>query len=455
MHCAKALEDPQAISKGMISWGNVSQAYLKTCRRLEDPSIDGKDIQKHEDGEGISVPGVGEVGFDIGMKSEPWRRGYWETLMGLAKAAEHLEEQVYDTKTGFFFPKKYMIGPSNPNPWPKPRWMTTPLLEENCLPASEPPEKYYIKILTTKGFNNRQRMEAALSYGEWLAFKNMPDTAEEMFKWALDIATSSLPQPDSVINRKTAVVQPNAPIVTENVLKSATALGTHYAQTGRPETALPVFLSVLRARRAAPFERILANESPEKPSPQTDIGAVYGYFKAFTSMFEKVVYPPPPPSGETPIVRTVLEDCEEAKLMTYIGEVLFSTSKSQHEAGLRWTKEAIEMANARVNEQNVKKEELIECADCLEVGVTNWRLMVDQLFEDENVQSDSTASQKSRKSWFGFGRAKGDNVKRFNSPQQEEAELVKWEERILGDNLKEKLIDRRKPLWGSRLLLVF
>ena len=455
LHCAKALEDPQAVSKGVTSWGDVSRAYLKTCRRLEDSSIDGKDIQKQEDGEGISVPGVGEVGFDISVKSEPWRRGYWETLMGIAKAAEHLEEQVYDTKAKLFFPRKYMIGPSNPNPWPKPQWMAAAPLEDNCVAASEPPEKYYIKILTTKGFNSRQRMEAALAYGEWLEFKSMPDTAEEMYKWALDIATSSLPQPDSVIDRKTAVVQPNAPIVTENVLDAATALGTHYAQTGRPEAALPVFLSVLRARRAAPLERILANNSPGKASPQTDIGAVFGYFKAFTSMFEKVTYPPPPPSGETPIVRTVVEDCEEAKLMTYIGEILFATSKSQHEIGLRWTKEAIEMANARVKEQNVKKEELIECADCLEVGVSNWRLMVDQLFEDENVQPDNTASRKGIKGWFGFGKANGDNVIRSNSPQQEEAELEKWEERILGDNLKEKLIDRGKPLWGSRLLLVF
>ena len=430
------------------------RAYLKTCRRLEDPNIDGKGVQRQEDGEGISVPGVGEVGFDISGKSEPWRRGYWETLMGLTKAAEHLEDQIFDTKAKLFVPKKYMIGPSNPNPWPKPRWIAAAPLEEDCIAASEPPEKYYIKILTTKGFTSRQRMKAALAYGEWLDFKRMPDTAEEMHKWALDIASSNLSQPDSVIDRKTAVVRSNAPIVTENVLDAATALGTHYAQTGRPETALPIFLSVLRARRAAPLERISTNEAPEK-LPQTDIGAALGYLKAFTSMFDKVAYPPPPPSGETPIVRTVVEDCEEAKLMTYIGEILFATSKSQHEMGLRWTKEAIEMADARVKEQNVQRDELIECVDCLEVGVSNWRLMIDRLLEDENAHSTDGASQTGKRSWFGFGAATGGDGAKVNNLEQEEAELEKWEERILGDNLKEKLVDRRKPLWGSRLLLVF
>lgn len=454
LHCAKGLEEPSVNGAGITEWGYVGRAYTKTCRRLEDPGVDGKGIKRQQEGEGISVGDVGEVGFDISEKSEPWRRGYWETLMGLAKSAENLDGDVYDKKGKHIFPAKYVIGPNNPDPMPTPPWMFDAPLEENCVPAFEPPEKFYIKILTTKGFSNKQRMEAALAYGEWLDFKNMPDTADEVYKWALDIASSSLEQPGAVIDGKTAVLRPDAPFVTENVLSAATALGTHYAQTARPDAALPIFLSVLRARRDAPVARSPPQDSPKKAPPQTDIGAMIGYVKGITSFLGKVDYPPPPPSGETPIVRTVVEDCEEAKLMTYIGEILFATSKSRHETGLRWTKDAVEIANARVQEFGVRREELLKCADCLEVGISNWRMMMNELVEEQDGKLGNLI-QKNRKSWFSFRRSGFDAKSKQGVLQEEQEELEKWEERLQRDNLKEKLMDRGTPLWGTRLLLVF
>lgn len=450
LHCAKGLEEPSANGTGMTSWGDVGRAYAKTCRRLEDPRIDGKDLKRQQDGEGINVGDVGEVGFDVSEKSEPWRRGYWETLMGLARSAEQLDGKVYDKKGKHFFSPKYVIGPSNPEPTPTPPWMFDAPLEENCVPAFEPPEKFYIKTLTTKGFNNKQRMEAALAYGEWLDFKNMPDTADEVYKWALDIATSSLEKPETVIDGKTAVLRPDAPIVTKNVLSAATALGTHYAQTSRPEAALPILLSVLRARRDAPVDRSPAKGPPRQPPPRTDIGATISYVKAIISFLGKVDYPPPPPSGDTPIVGTGVEDCEEAKLMTYIGEILFATSKARHETGLRWTKDAVEMADARVQEFGVRRNELLKCAECLEVGVFNWRMMMDELVDEQDGKV-----QKRQNSLFSFGKG-GLNAKaEQQSLQQEEEELEKWEEKLQRDNLKEKLTNSGTPLWGTRLLLVF
>jgi hypothetical protein len=450
LHSAKGLEVPSANPSGLPDWPDAGMAYAKVCSRLEDPNIDGEGIQKQLQGEGISVEGVGEVGFDVSMKSEPWRRGYWETLMGMATAAENLDGYVYDTKGKHVFRAEYMIGQSNPNPTPTPKWMFEAPLEENCVPASGPPEKFYIKILTTKGFTNRQRLKAALAYAEWLDFKNMPDTAEEVYRWGLDIATSSLEHPEAVIDRATGVLRPHAPSATENVLAAATALGTHFAQHARPEAALPIFLSVLRARRAAPLENDSSATQPRRLLPQTDIGAFFGYINAFVGFLSKVDYPPEPPSGDTPIVRTVVEDCEEAKLMTYIGEILFATSKNQQDVGLRWTKDAVEIADARVKElDSNKKEELMECAECLEVGVGNWRTMVDQLIEEAEERSGTGRAR----GWFGLGSSSG--ALDIESLKEEEEEVSKWEVRLKTDNVKEMLLDRPSPLWATRLLLVF
>lgn len=454
LHSAKGLEVPSANPSGLPNWGDAGRAYKKVCKRLEDPSIDGAGIQKQQGGEGISVQGVGEVGFDVSMKSEPWRRGYWQALMGMAAAAEHLDGYVYDRKGKHIFPIEYMIGPSNPDPTPTPQWMFDAPLEENCETFYEPPETFYLKILTTNGFNSRQRLEAALAYGEWLDFKHMPDTAEEVYKWALDIATSSLEQPEAVIDTKAAVMRPNAPIITENVLSAATALGTHYAQNQRPEAALPIFLSVLRARRSAPIDRAPSTGPRVLPRPQTDIGAFFSSIGSFIKFLSKVDYPPPPPSGDTPIVRTGVENCEEAKLMTYIGEILFASSKKQQDIGLRWTKDAIEIADARVKDpENAKRDELVECAECLEIGIGNWRMMVDRLVDEEEERLERSAAGKS-KDWFNV-LASGADEKKQEALSQEEEELGEWEMRLRTDNLKEKLLDRGSPLWATRLLLIF
>ena len=138
-------------------------------QRLEDPSIEGAGLTQQIEG-GIYIPGAGEAGYDISAKTEPWRRGYYETLMGCAKAAEHLEGKVLDTTRGKIFSPRCMIGPSNPEPVPLPPWGPGPPLEENCVPAFESPQTFYSKILTTKGFTSKQQVQAAIAYGEWLDF---------------------------------------------------------------------------------------------------------------------------------------------------------------------------------------------------------------------------------------------------------------------------------------------
>jgi hypothetical protein len=455
MRSARGLQKPVENSHG-VPWSDVGAAFKKAVSRLEDASVDGAGLrlQGGEDGqeEGISVPNVGEAGFDIRGKSEAWRRGYWEALMGLAKTAERLDGALSDVSRKIVVAPQFVIGPSNPDPLPMPPWAPEAPLEENCVPAFEPPETFYLKILTTNGFSNRQRLEAALAYGEWLSFKDMPETAEEVYKWALDIATSSLEKPDAVIDKKTAVIRPDTPIVTENVLSAATAMATHYAQTQNPAAALPIYLSVLRARRAAPLDLNVSIEpspNPKRPPPQTDIAAFAGYLNAFASLFSPVPYPAPPPSGEESLVRHAVEDCEEAKLMAYIGEILFATSKSQRDLGLRWTKDAVELARTIAKDDQVDQKERLKCVGCLEVGMANWRMMVDFLLEEEDRRSNEPRST-SWKSWLGLA-----DKNRIETLQQEDKEWSMCEKRFVRDKLREKLDISGSSILSPRLLLLY
>jgi hypothetical protein len=461
LRSARGLQKPVENSHG-VAWSSAGAAFKKAVRRLEDADIDGAGLrlQGGEEGqeEGISVPGVGEVGFDISAKSEAWRRGYWEALMGLAKIAERLDGAFSDVSRKIVVAPEFVVGPRNPDPMPMPPWAPEAPLEENCVPAFESPETFYLKILTTKGLNNRQRLDAALAYGEWLDFKNMPETAEEVYKWALDIATSSLERSDTVIDKKTAVIRPDAPIVTENVLSAATAMATHYAQMENPAAALPIYLSVLRARRAAPLDpnvSIEPSSKPKPPPPQTDIAAFAGYLNAFVSLFVPAPYPPPPPSGEESLVRHAVEDCEEAKLMAYIGEILFATSKSQRDLGLTWTKDAVELAQTKAKDDQVDRKERLKCVACLAVGLANWRRMVDLLLEEQDQPSDEPR-WTSWKNWIGLG-GKGDEkaVNRIEKLQQEEMDWSRCQKRFVRDNLREKLDVSGTPILTPRLLLLY
>ncbi|OCL10192.1 hypothetical protein AOQ84DRAFT_5318, partial [Glonium stellatum] len=218
-------ELPENNDEGVTDWSKLHRAYQRALARLEDPNKDGAGLIEQEEG-GILVPGVGKAGFDLSQKSEEWRRGYHEILMGMARAAEHLDGWVVDktsqAKKKSAWPPEMVIGPSNPNPEPAPPGAPPAPLEENCVPVSDPPETFYLKILTSKGFTTHQRLTAALGYADWLSFKGLKDSAEEMYKWGLDIACSGLPDPTSIIDPTTGIISASAPYITPNVVLAAT-----------------------------------------------------------------------------------------------------------------------------------------------------------------------------------------------------------------------------------------
>ena len=412
-HLSKTQEHTDATGFGVIDWTNVGLTYLELIERLENPDIDGQDLLPiWQEAGNIYVDGVGKAGLDISKKSEAWRRGYHEALMGVAKAAENREGWVIDRTRAASFPPEIVIGPSNPHPKPVP--YEAPL-EENCSPAFQPPETVYMKILTTNGFNSRQRLEAALAYADWLDFKGLSSTAGEMFHWGLDIALGSLPAGvNNVVDIKTGVINSKATYVSSNVLRATTALAEHHARNNNLAAALPIFLSVLRARRQLP-------DAPPEPRPTAENQTIFSLVQSFLA---GPTFPVEPPTGDEIPSRTPAAICEEAGVMSHIGELLFATAGrlAPKQSGMSWTRDAVDLAEATINSIDDKDNEAREkCTECLAVSMENWSKMIEKMRKEER-QAKSGTQQKSSGSWFWNPNAATDAVE--EGKWEREAKIV-------------------------------
>ena len=400
-HLSKTQEHTDATGFGVIDWTNIGLTYLELIERLENPDLDGQDLLPIlQEAGNVHVDRVGKAGLDISKKSEAWRRGYHEALMGVAKAAENREGWVVDRTRAASFPPEIVVGPSNPHPKPVP--YKAPL-EENCHPAFPPAETFYMKILTTNGFNGRQRLETALAYADWLDFKGLSSTAEEMFHWGLDIVLGSLPAGvNNVVDIKTGVINSKATYVSSNVLRATTALAEHHARNNNLAAALPIFLSVLRARRQLP------DASPE-PRPTAENQSIFSLVQSFLA---GPTFPAEPPTGDEIASRTQAAICEEAGVMSHIGELLFATAGrvETKQSGMSWTRDAVDLAEATINSIDNKDDKAREtCTECLAVSMENWSKMLEKMRKEER-QAKSGTQQKSGGSWFWSQSAASDAV---------------------------------------------
>lgn len=359
-----------------VDWARAAEAWLRLIQRLE------AELQDPVDG-GILVAGVGKIGFDIEHKPEPWRRGYHDCLMGAARAAEHLDDWVRDKTRNVAFPADTLIGPSNPDPRPVPPGAKSAPREEDCEPAFQPPETFYMRIITTKGFTEKQKLDAALGYAAWLDYKGTPEAALEMYKWAQDITGSDV----------SATRTPSA-----NSLLAGTALAVHYARNNNLTTALPLFIQILQARRSLPKEE---SAGPLVPSDETATGRISSLFALISSAIKPPTYPPPPDDGTRPPRRDSKERCEEAGVMTYIGEILYASSNktASREDGLAWTREAVDIAEEELRGPKASPDAKQTCRECLETGLGNWAKMVSKLAREER---EKKAAGKVG-GWLGFG----------------------------------------------------
>lgn len=418
---ARELEPSSQIDGLIVDWARVGSCYKVLIERLESPDTDGQNLIEQGEG-GILVEGVGRTGFDISMKPESWRRGYCQALMGAARTAEHLDGYVRDRTRKKVFPKEMMIGPSNPRPKPKPHGWRDPPKEEDCDPAYDSPQVFYMRILTTKGFSTRQRLDAALSYADWLDFKGLDETAESMYDWALDIAAGALPVGSkSVVDMTTGVINPSSGAPTsQNLLKASTALGVHHAAHGNVQAALPIFLSVLKARKDYPPEP-LSHERYKKSSKPEDESVLWAYLRAIKDWLVEAPYPAGPPSGDEPPFHTLKEACEEVGLMTYIGEILYATSSK--EKGLSWTRDAVDAAEAVMwmMKEEDKEEGRERCRECLETGLSNWKKMARSMAKQAEKREHDNGSRSS--GWLNFGQREAADQSRRWEEEQTQIEL--------------------------------
>ncbi|KAI9857705.1 MAG: hypothetical protein M1813_008126 [Trichoglossum hirsutum] len=403
---ARRSEEPSATESGVTDYARSGNLYRIMIGRLEDPEKDGKGISELDEG-GILVDGIGKTGADISNKSEPWRRCYYEVLMGAARAAEHLDGWVIDNTRQISFPKDVMIGPDNPNPKPVPPGAHSPPLQENCSPAYKPPEAYYLRILTTKGFTTKQRLLSALAYADWLGFKGLHDSAEEMYRWGLDIAVST--HPGGAINdidKSTGIISEHPTHLSENLLLATTSLAAHHARIKNTSAALPILLSVLRARHSLPKAPPSASRPARNQVTRESTSMSTLVINFLQSIFVERPFPPPPPGGEDPPLRSPAEICEEAGVMAYIGEVLFASSKRT--AGLSWTRDAVDLAEATFQEvAGMDGDE--RCRECLEVGLKNWQKMVLQMAKEGGTKGEEEVGNRGWSVWFtrNEGRERG------------------------------------------------
>ncbi|KKZ60588.1 hypothetical protein EMCG_04765 [[Emmonsia] crescens] len=466
LRTARARQHPELFHILHTSWASVGLFYTDLLARLEDPDIDGKGLKEQEEG-GLLIEGVGKAGYDISDMSEAWRIGYFQALMGAGEAAEKLDGWMEDTEQEIVGPAQCVLGPSNPTPQLLPGTKKM-LKEENCVPAYQSPEVFYMKILTTKGFGTHQKLDAALAYADWLDYKGLRETAGDVYTWAMDIATSGLPgdvDPKKVVDRKTGILSERGnAYVTENLLRASTALGLHQVRQGDLSTALSTFVSVLRARRSLPLQEPSGTRTqpiattPPNPADAKNESFLTSIPKSIFSLLTPPEYPLPTRTGNERAVRSLYTTCEEAGLMVYIGEIIFASSSQ--ERGLAWTRDAVDLAEATIlqlngeegEEQSSKSKSAVmttnsggsslsmnhsdahqRCRECVKAGLDNWKQMVRQLVvkaENEELESLDRAEKGSRWLWSGRDR---------NKVKEKEMARRRWEaeELIVKDRASE------------------
>jgi len=403
--------------EGFTNWARVYEELEYALKRLENLDKDGAGLIEQEEG-GLSVEGVGKAGYDLTAKSEEWRQGYYEVLMGMALAAERLEGWVTNKKRRGVWCPEFVPSPDNPRPKATPPGTPPVPDEDDRFPATEPPETFYLKIITSKGFTTYQRLSAALGYADWLSFKKLPDSAEEMYRWALDIAISGLPtsNPSEVLSPTTVVLSATAPkqYITPNLVFAATNLATFYASQGRTTAALPILISLLRAR-------LNADPAPPGPIPEEMDSSLTG---TLLTLLTEPAYPPLPPTGDEPLLRREQDRCEEAALKSYIGEILFATATSaaQRTQGLSWVRDAVSTAKMAqsLGPVQTSKDLRSKCDKCEEVGLETWGKMMTYLAAEAREKRQAADSGLfNRILWQLWGTQKLDNdVENFEGEEE-------------------------------------
>lgn len=384
---------------GPPDWVAIMEVAESVVKRLDDPHIEGKGVRdtSHE-----CPPGT----KDVSAMPESWRRGYYESLMLYATAAQHLNGWMRDKTRDIMFPPEVIIGPSNPRPKPiRPGQASAPR-EEDCEFVYPSVDDIYVRIVATPGFTTRQRMEAALAHASWLEYSGLHGPASIMYERAVELSldkTTNAPRLDPASH----TLKETFPPPSENLLTSLTAFATFQARSGNVTSALPILVSILKARKylpTPPTTTLPPSSPPTKPSVTRSI----------LNLVQPPDYPSPPPDGTAPPVRDSKELCLEAALHLHIGEILYASRRAGREDGLAWTRDAVDLAEEQLRRlgsgaDDGLKEAKAVCRDCLAAGMDNWGVMVARLAREEKARQDSAGESGGAQGWFGlWGRGRGE-----------------------------------------------
>ena len=406
----------------LVDWPAIFQTLKFVSERLEDQQCDGEGVKD------IVAIGVGgekaNMGKDITAKADEWRRGYYEVLMTLAKAAEYVDGYVLDKKTEIVFPRDMVVGPSNPQPKPIPFGVSEQPREEDCeFDYFEAADTFYNRILTTKGFNPKEKMEAALRYASFLEFKDRSGAAASTLEWALDLAnetchstTTNLPY-----DPKTLLVK-NAANPSANQLKVLTAIATYKARNGALDDALSMLVAILRSRAKLLPSRSALEMPRRKTTEKPD--SLLSLWQRVQKSLSPPPYPGRFPDGSDPPARDISELCEEAVINAYIGEIMFS--KGSHHQAVAWSRESVELSEEQLQKlrdipvpgsdsillmsretrdaESYYRGTWNHCRQCLEVGLSNWQLMAkkmaDAQIEEVARKKAEIEERQSKRSWW-------------------------------------------------------
>ena len=437
---------------GLPNWPELGMRYRAIVNRLERnfKPVDTSKLSMEEkirlEKEGVPLDGFNFNGVNVSKMSIPWREGYYNALMGAARAAEFLEGLVADVTRREIFSADRVIGPSNPHPKPQPYGAIEAPLEENCAPAFLSPMIFYRKILATEGLSARQRLEASLAWANWLSATGQDEEAEDKYDWALDIAMGDLPEgANNVVDTRTGCINEGATHITEGIITATTALATFHAQQQNFSIALPIFASILRAYRSLPPPSTPSIPTYVEAQPESTWSMLWS---TLVSALSEPAYPDPPPSISAPLASSPKQTCSEAAVMTNLGELMFASSKSVSPSppsstssiirafsssktpsppiatpaelsGLSWTSSAVDQAEATIDDlvkrpPRWKTQEEIQdvkeyCAECLTMAVENWKRMVsileerefdEEMKEKEKAQVHEEASEKGWGEWM-------------------------------------------------------
>ena len=368
----------------------VVQLLRYVLARLEDPAVDGPGLT----GLGPDAHGA----FDISGKSEPWRRGYFEVLLALAGAAEQVDGWVLDKTRGIVFEPDLVVGPSNPHRRPIPPGSATPPREENCEPFCPPPENFYLKLQHTAGLAAGQLREATVGLALWEEFRGDGDAAEAHFRAAVTALMG--PGWDADFARRlddwARAPHPDAPA---SVLDLLTDYATFRARNFEAAAALPLFVNLLRTRRA------LAPPPPEDaPDPRPPTWREQAA-TAVRGAFTPPAYPPPPSDGADPPRRDARGRCEEAALAMHIGEIVFASDTKARDGAVAWARDAVDAAEEQLRALDKAAPAAPKCRECLAAGLDTWAAMARVLARDEEQRRGERPADAPAAWWALWGGA--------------------------------------------------